>query len=551
MCCFRQRALYEKKTCLVCRTEHDDVIFTELATNSDTKYDNLVASSRNNWDQKHGVHFTSRYVHDDTMKLLDIQCPVCSEKFANFDLASEHVKAIHNKQYCSICAIHKKAFVSELTLYTQKQLQKHLADGDSEGFTGHPKCKHCRNKRFYSEDELNVHIRDKHERCHICDQDSPHTADYFKNYDDLYQHFQGSHYVCYVPLCIEKRFVVFREDLDLTAHMLKEHGGLTGQNGRVVIGATSSQFLSQLLTFPRQNDKQEDSLDVKKRRLEERAKHYLNYNQDEYSKFTSINHSFKSKRITATQLITEYENLFKNSDRLEISLLVYELAEVYPLHSDQHKHLQTAYSSMAPSRVASPLAAESFPVLGNGLLRGLSNLTWGTGLGSRRGQDEQFPALAKPARSKTPVVKNAPIRYTVLKKPVKPAPPQVQVNSSLNASFKPTYLDSTSRAPSVSSLPVLGSGPDSGSGSSSRVQSRSQSPITHVASPSSLPDTKFPTLAKKTVKKEIPRVNPVPVTLNWGPGLAQPIAKPADDWGIPIVDKKAEKLKRKLEKKKI
>ena len=26
-----------------------------------------------------------------------------------------------------------------------------------------------------------------------------------------------------------KRFVVFRDDLDLTAHMLKEHGGITGK----------------------------------------------------------------------------------------------------------------------------------------------------------------------------------------------------------------------------------------------------------------------------------------------------------------------------------
>lgn len=519
------------------------------------RFDDLVKDSRNIWDEKHGVHFTQKYVYDDTMKLLDIACPACDEpKFSNFDMLSEHVKMVHTKQYCSICAAHKKAFMCELTLYNQKQLQRHLSDGDSDGFSGHPRCKYCRNKRFYSEDELNIHIRDKHERCHICDQVSPTTADYYKNYDHLYEHFRDIHYVCLIQSCVDKRFVVFREDLDLTAHMLKEHGGITGQNGRVVIGSGSSHFLSQLSTFPRRNDQpQEDSLDVKKRRLDERAKHYLNYNAEEFAKFVRVNQSFKTKRITASQLITEYLSIFKDSDRLDISLLVYDLTELYPQHSEQRKYLLLAYGEMIPSPVASPGGAQSFPVLGNGLSRNHSGLSWGAGIGSsKRNQDELFPTLTKPSRSNTPVLKKEPIRYTVIKK--QPKTIKTQVNSFQGDSqIKPSYLDSLEKTPSVVSLPILGGGSGPGSSSSSRVQSRSQSPVTRVVPTSSRLDSNFPTLTKKNPRKEIPRVNPVNLSAGgWGLGIpSQAAPKPTEEWGIPIVDKRAEKLKRKEERKKI
>ena len=43
--------------------------------------------------------------------------------------------------------------------------------------------------------------------------------------------------------------MVFRDDLDLTAHMLKEHGGITGSNNRVIIGSNSHHHFSQLSTF--------------------------------------------------------------------------------------------------------------------------------------------------------------------------------------------------------------------------------------------------------------------------------------------------------------
>lgn len=552
LCCFRQRALYGKKTCLVCRTEHDDVIFTEQATVDDSRYDDFYDKSRAILDDKNGVHFTAQYVYDDTEKLLQMSCPACDETFAKFGELSAHTKAVHQRQFCDICAAHKKAFVCELKLYTQKQLQTHLNEGDSEGFTGHPRCRFCKNKRFYSEDELNVHIRDRHERCFICDQDRYATHDYYRDYDDLYNHFRTAHYVCPVPSCVEKRFVVFREDLDLTAHMLKEHGGLTGQNGRVVIGATLSHFQSQLLTFPRKTSQQNDSdsRDTKKRRFEERAKHYLNYDAGAITKFNQLNNQFKLRKLTAEQLVDEYKGLF-TSEGLDISLLIYELTELYPEYSDQRTQLEVAYNRLNPTATA-PTVGQNFPILGNGLSLSISNSSWGSGV-ARKSREELFPALSKPSRSTTPVVKNGPVRYTVLKKSAPAPKPKVTINNFQgDSSYRPSYLENTSRAPSESSLPVLGSSSVSSttSVSSSRGLSRVQLPVPRAAS-ANLSEDKFPSLTKKSTRKEIPPVKPV-VTSNglWGQGLTPAAPKEEDTWGISLVDKKAEKLRRKQFKKK-
>lgn len=540
-CCLRQRALYDKKTCLVCRTDHDDVIFTDKTTVDDSRYDDFVGPSRRFANEKYAVHFTSEKVHAEVLSLLLIECPECHEQFTLLNGLLRHAKDTHTKNYCDICSTHKKAFVGELTMYTQKQLQRHLNDGDSDGFTGHPRCKFCRNKRFYSDDELSIHIREHHERCHMCDQDIPMFREYFRDYNDLYNHFRNVHYVCGVPLCVEKRFVVFREDLDLTAHMLKEHGGLTGLNGRVVVGATSQLFRSQLSTFlaPAPTN-QGDTIDTKRLRFEERARHYLNYDTGKLSQFSNINKQLRSKRISAQDLVDQYSELFSANSQEEISLLVYELAELFPENSPQKQQLETVYNAMSLPVLG---RESSFPVLGNNQSLSISNLSWGTRTKGKSQQD-LFPTLAKPKRTTAPVVKNAPIKYTVVKVPVQQTKPAVNVNTFKNNSYRPTYLDQPVATRSLDSLPTLGS--SRSSPSSSATLSRAQLPVTRI-SPNL---NNFPTLEKKSTKKVIPRVKPiVDTTGSWGPNLTPAAPKDEDLFGLPIVNKKAEKLKRKQEKR--
>lgn len=562
VCAFRQRALYEKKACLVCRTDCERMIITERIKSN---YTDFSAKDFETHDEKYDIDFTTLYASNDTLGLLEYKCKVCNEVEPLFKLLSEHVKNEHHKYFCLICVNNRKAFISELKLYSFKQLQKHQAEGDEHGFLGHPECKHCRGKRFYSEDELNIHIRDNHERCHICDQLNPKTADYYKNYDTLFQHFRQDHYVCNVASCLEKKFVVFREELDLTAHMLKEHGGISSGN-KVIIGATGRQYQSQLSTFSgfgeaslsaggrnnnnsnRQNYTDDvDSYDTKTKRLEERAKHYLNYNTGDIKKFHKLNANFRSKNITARELLQAYQDLFSTKGNEDINLLLYEMSELFPELSSERMSL-----ALLCSELLTTASREQFPALnGTSLTSTASVHSWGAGSGSRKagGGAELFPALSKPkAPPKKLVSTNQPIRYSkVVRKVGSNQFSSVKISTTQAPSnFKPSYLDNVKKTPSVDSLPILG-----GSNNSSVGSSRSSSPLTvspvvkKSSNNAALSQSKFPTLEKKLTKKPIPRVNPVILPTTWGAPLAKKeIPSNNLDFGIPIVEKKKGKQRK-------
>ena len=481
------------------------------------------------------------------------------KRFWDSRALSEHVKAEHNKFYCLICSKNKKAFLCELTLYTYKQLQRHQSEGDEEGFDGHPECKHCRGLRFYSEDELNIHIRDKHERCHICDQVTPKTADYYKNYDDLYTHFRMDHYVCTVPSCLDKKFIVFREDLELTSHMLKEHGGLTGSNGKVIVGSSNNQFQSLLSTFNgsvgapsatgqsrrrnrNNNDSNEevDSYDTKKMRLEERAKHYLHYNTSSINEFLKINTAYKSGNITAKDVLKEYQTLFDKRDKSELSMLIYELSEIFPKNSEQHKNLKSISNEL---HIASE--AEQYPVLGGYSSPSSTASIHSWGNSNRKVGADNFPTLSKPKKATSSQVNaNQPIRYTkVLKKAGNKTSP-LTINQGADPNYKPNYLSNLKdKNSSASSLPSLG-------------QSRSHLPNpmlarsnANSASTLSLSESKFPALEKKSTKKVFPRVKLVNVdSTQWGTSSTPQSPESEDVFEELITDKRKQKLKKKQDK---
>lgn len=121
-------------------------------------------------------------------------------------------------------------FTHEHDLFSHAELRKHEKFGDDNpgavnqsGFRGHPECGFCR-QRFYGDDELYAHCRDKHERCHICDRrGSSRQQQYYVNYDALEDHFNKDHFVCLEKECLEKKFVVFESQMDLKAHQLEAH----------------------------------------------------------------------------------------------------------------------------------------------------------------------------------------------------------------------------------------------------------------------------------------------------------------------------------------
>lgn len=131
---------------------------------------------------------------------------------------------------CDLCTRNKKVFTHEHDLFTVQELRKHEQIGDNNpgavdqsGFRGHPKCGFCLT-RFYGDDELYAHCRDKHERCHICDRRlNGRGQQYYVDYSALEQHFREDHFLCLDQECIEKKFVVFESEMDLKAHQLEAH----------------------------------------------------------------------------------------------------------------------------------------------------------------------------------------------------------------------------------------------------------------------------------------------------------------------------------------
>lgn len=367
-CSFRQIALYKKRMCLVCRSELKEVIFTEDIL-SLASHDNYTEFLKNNTsfvtDEEYDlIKFTSEDILKATKQLLHFTCQVCDNgddhDFGSFRKLNEHLKDHHNRRICMICAEHRHSFPSELRLFSAKQLHNHQTRGnDAVGFKGHPLCGFCSGRRFFSDDELYLHMREKHERCHICDKIDPTKPQYFSNYEDLFQHFKTSHYVCTVPSCLEMKFVVFRDELELQAHILQEHGNIIrgkpkffqselstfiSAPSRVIQESTNTSTLHGTLDSLSSRSGANETPIVKKMRLEERAKYYLGSDVSRFQTFLKINEDFSSGKISGNELLTSYKSLF-TSEQSDIYLLVLNFAETFHTNSKKYKELKAIYEA--------------------------------------------------------------------------------------------------------------------------------------------------------------------------------------------------------------
>ncbi|KAM5433768.1 putative RING-type E3 ubiquitin transferase [Microsporum canis] len=229
ICSLRLRALYKTKACAHCRTESDFVIFTN---NPAKKFEEFTSSDIDRSDDNLGIKYENFEIFEDTVLLLRYNCPDvdCDIACLGWPDLHRHVKSKHAKVMCDLCTRNKKVFTHEHELFTAALLRKHERYGDDNpgaidqsGFKGHPECGFCR-QRFYGDDELYAHCRDKHERCHICDRRSGGSRpQYYINYDALENHFSKDHFLCLDKECLEKKFVVFDSQMDLKAHQLEAH----------------------------------------------------------------------------------------------------------------------------------------------------------------------------------------------------------------------------------------------------------------------------------------------------------------------------------------
>lgn len=257
ICALRMRALYKNRACAHCRTEAEWVIFSKL---EEKKFIDFTASDIVSTNEILGIKFDDKAIESDTNLLLHYNCPAddCIRACRGWPDLHHHVRSAHSRILCDLCVRNKKVFTHEHTLFTQQELRKHERTGDDQpgsenqsGFKGHPECSFCR-QRFYSSDELYTHCRDKHERCHICDRRDPTAQQqYYIDYNALAAHFTKDHFMCADEECMEKKFIVFENEVDLKAHQLEIHpNGLSKNAKRDARRIDLSQFAE-----PRSNDR--------------------------------------------------------------------------------------------------------------------------------------------------------------------------------------------------------------------------------------------------------------------------------------------------------
>lgn len=216
ICSMRLRALWKKRECTFCKAEATRVIFT---TNPTKGFGEFTPDELPYMDEKLAIYFETEQAYNDTISLLRFHCPhtQCDTLCSGWADLKAHAKREHTRLLCDLCVQHKKIFAHEHTLFTSTSLQAHLA-------AEHRHCEYCR-QHFYSDDELWVHMRDRHEQCHICKNRSEDERwRYYKDYRMLEQHFHEAHYLCPAKECLERKFVVFENQMEFQVHQLEEHG---------------------------------------------------------------------------------------------------------------------------------------------------------------------------------------------------------------------------------------------------------------------------------------------------------------------------------------
>ncbi|KAJ2082301.1 hypothetical protein H4R24_001677 [Coemansia sp. RSA 988] len=231
-CNLRLRALFKSKACPYCKIEQTTVIYTR---DTNIAFAELAKRNIPFSDEDLGIQFDCKDAYDVTTHALQLNCPhrKCRH-IANdgWEGLKGHARNAHALKFCDLCLNNKMSFAHEHRLFTKSQLRSHYLRGDNTGFTGHPECEFCRTS-FYDNDQLFDHCRKKHEQCFICVRNGTGRQVYYANYQSMEDHFNSDHFPCKHPSCLEKKFVVFENEIDLQSHELEEHSGkIIGQKAR-------------------------------------------------------------------------------------------------------------------------------------------------------------------------------------------------------------------------------------------------------------------------------------------------------------------------------
>jgi hypothetical protein len=254
VCHLRLRHLHRDKKCPICKSKNDHVIVDQPGKEFDEYpiYGNELGTAFTYRDDV-GMFFLLSYYETDIKPLFGYHCTEqgCTYDGSNMENVGnanaytkkapnptrglvDHLRTVHRKALCQLCVDHQRDFVSRLSRFSPSGLKKHLAKGDGpmSGFEGHPACEFCRGRRFYDITELHQHLNKDHYKCHVCEKQGLHNQ-FFSTYQSLERHFDSQHFLCKDVQCLQARFTVFENELDLRHHERQVHGGVSSGSSKI------------------------------------------------------------------------------------------------------------------------------------------------------------------------------------------------------------------------------------------------------------------------------------------------------------------------------
>lgn len=228
------RVLYDRKSCVICNTQLNQVVVVPVRDyRPGMDFEAAAALPGAFQDKQVAMWFVDRTRHQQLKNIRGWKCSheQCNKKgaqesvFASLAKLRVHARSAHRAIYCEICVKGNKCFISEMQLYPLVPDRNYSSRLRSHLKKDHPQCKFCR-EYFLDTDGLFAHLQEAHETCSICERNG-RMHEYYRNYEELENHYRREHYVCSYEGC---RGVVFATQIELQTHEHTNHGASSRGN---------------------------------------------------------------------------------------------------------------------------------------------------------------------------------------------------------------------------------------------------------------------------------------------------------------------------------
>lgn len=131
---------------------------------------------------------------DMLMSYVTMNCKLCAERCDCLEDLDNHLKMVHLRCICLLCARNRSLFAHELDLFTTDELLCHESVNSDYLMlrSGHPECKFC-GQRYFDSDALHQHFKECHHTCPMC---TLFPYRYYSDLESLRKHMRGLHFLC-------------------------------------------------------------------------------------------------------------------------------------------------------------------------------------------------------------------------------------------------------------------------------------------------------------------------------------------------------------------